>query len=464
MQKSERPNIVFILTDQLRADILSAYGGRACETPNLDRLAADSVIYDNAYTSCAVCTPARASLQTGRYPSKTGMMTNNLVQHLQDGPELLSRKLQAQGYSIGYTGKWHLGDGPSLVGYEADDFPGHGLGGHIFEQYKQYLADNGLTHATRNKLTGHYDEHYAAEEISPIEATVDYFLVERAIHYIDRFKARERPFYFQLNFWGPHEPYLAPTKHLDRYRDAVIDPWPNFYDNGDKKPSIHQVKRANDADWSTFEPLVKHYLAFTSAIDEQIGRLLDYLKRSGLYDDTVILFSSDHGESLGIHGGLCDKAFFMYEETCKVPLFVKPAQAQAGSAREAGFVGSCDIYATILDLAGAESRGEQVDGRSFARAAVGLLDWPDCVVTEGSGLENVLFTQRMIRKGDYKYVFNCGDSDELYDLRLDPHELNNLAGEPAAAETLREMRLSLAAWMSEHQDKLLHQYKLLRLR
>ncbi len=119
------------------------------------------------------------------------------------------------------------------------------------------------------------------------------------MHYIDQFRQRENPFYFQINFWGPHEPYVATTKHLDLYRDLDLEPWQNYNDPSTNKPAIHHLKRAKSADWKTFEPFVKHYFASISLIDEQIGRLIDYLKKHDLYDDTIIVFFS---RSWGIFG------------------------------------------------------------------------------------------------------------------------------------------------------------------
>lgn len=152
---NSKPNILFVLTDQQRVDTLRAYGGEVCQTPNIDRLSEESVIFDNAYTSCPVCTPARASLQTGLFPHNHGMMNNATepgcqFDELPESPKLLSRQLEKQNYQAGYTGKWHLGSGEGLkdssyksspegLGYEADNFPGHGLGGHDYPQYHKYL-------------------------------------------------------------------------------------------------------------------------------------------------------------------------------------------------------------------------------------------------------------------------------------------------------------------------------------
>ncbi|WP_066188202.1 sulfatase-like hydrolase/transferase [Gracilibacillus timonensis] len=468
MSKNQ-PNILFILTDQQRVDTLNAYGGEVCQTPNIDQLAEHSVVFDNAYASCPVCTPARASMQTGLFPHNHEMRNNTSepgcrYDRLPNTDRLLSNQLKKQGYQIGYTGKWHLGWGPTEVGYQGDDFPGHGAGGHGYEQYHQYLKDHQLEVKYANKLTGHYKGHYAAEVVSPVETTVEYFLTEQAIGYIDQFRQADQPFYFQLNFWGPHEPYIATTKHLDLYRDLDLEPWGNFIDSSNNKPAIHDVKRSKNRDWETFEPYVKHYFANVSLIDEQVGRLIAYLKQHDLYDNTIIVFSADHGESLGIHGGLCDKNFFMYEETCHIPLVVKPLEKLSNTRREEKFVGTCDLYASFLNWSGIPEDGITGDGRSLVPLVnhQPVPDWPEIAVTEGNGLAEILYTQRMLRYGKMKYIFNCGDTDELYDLEQDQYELVNQIDNTDYQEMLSHMRNLLAEWMKNHQDRALEQYQDMR--
>ncbi|WP_285106176.1 sulfatase-like hydrolase/transferase [Paenibacillus sp. UMB4589-SE434] len=497
---SNKPNIVFIVTDQQRRDTLSCYDADTlCQTPNLDRLAAEGVVFDNAYASFPVCTPARASMQTGMYPFKHGMQNNTyspgcLVNELPHTDYLLSRQLKERaGYSVGHTGKWHLGQGPtdrdlfernlkyiefpdiaagnrSLptdVGYEGDNFPGHGGGGWDYAQFRKYLIDQGLELKIENRISGHYGGHFGAEVTSPVETTVEHYITDRAMVHMDRFMEREEPFMMAIHYWGPHEPYIAPTETLDLYRNVRIPPWRNFKEEENAKPTIHNVKRSLVQEWETFEPFVKHYYAVMTHIDRQVGRIVQYLQDKGVYDDTVIMFCADHGESLGIHGGLCDKGFFMYDETCRIPLIVKPAAGGGAVGRKVEhMVGTCDLYATLLGYAGISDLHQGADGRSFEPIVRGepIEDWPDAVVTEFTGLGSLLCSQRMIRMGDYKYVFNGGDIDELYDLKLDPHELHNRIQDEEYAEVLRRMRLRLADWMEEHQDHLVVEYRLLRLR
>jgi arylsulfatase A-like enzyme len=472
---------------------LGSYGSEICKTPNLDMLAKDGLVFTNAYTPCPVCTPARASIQTGVYPFKHGMQTNIytrgcMVHELPDSPRLLSRQLQSQGYAAGYTGKWHLGFGdncdndkeylyhvtaapvfqdikvkkgslPSDVGYYGDDFPGHGGGGERYSQYKEYLEQNNIE--LKKKVI--YDKYPLTEEIlSGIESTIPYFLTSQAIKHIEHLSQSDSPFFYMLNFWGPHEPYSVATKYVDMYRDMQMPKWQSFEEQQSNKPKIHNAHRwVEECGWEQYEIFLKYYYASVTSIDAEIGRLIKHLKDNDLYDNTIIIFSADHGESLGIHKGLTDKSFFMYEEILKVPLIIKGVDScSRRNQYEDRVVSSCDFYSTILDYAGVNRTEAERDGLSLVPIVNGeQVNWRDCVVTESSGLDFVLFTQRMLRFEDMKYIFNCSDTDELYDLERDPFEVKNLIAEEEYKETLSNMRNMLAKWMENIGDGLLERYK-----
>lgn len=478
-----RENIVVIMTDQCRFDALGCYGSDICHTPNIDRLAAGGMVFDNAYTTCAMCSPARASFQNGLFPSRHGMTSNTLdracqVHELKDTPALLSRQLGARGYQLGYTGKWHLGYGPrphatdeeighfprhymtheqalpSLLGYEADDFPGYGgRTGSGGQRYNEHLKAHGLEYEVVRKSPPEDRGYHTiwGEVVSPVESTMDYFLVERARHYVDRFKDGDNPFCFQIHFWGPHAAATPPTAFLDRYRDLDIPPWPNWADPLTDKPRVHNFWRRPNKEWPFFAEFIRHYFAYLESIDAQIGRLLEHLDANGLYDDTWIVFLADHGDSQGCHAGLENKSLHMYEETTRIPLIVKPPAGHGARGRCDALVGTCDAYATLVDIAGGDLASIDSDGESLLPlVADPNADWRDAVVCEGEGLSGISCTQRMLRQDTWKYVFNAGDIDELYDLANDPHELHNRVNDPAVADRLAAMHDRLAAWMIEH--------------
>lgn len=491
----KKKNIIFICTDQHRKDTLSTYrSDTICQTPVLDQLAKESVVFDNTYTSCPVCTPARGSMQTGLYPSKTGMETNSFqtgcrTHELSDVPFLLNRRLESVGYRCGYTGKWHLGVGkdktattegrallgilekgflevapyigrgcvPTEIGYIGDDFPGHGNGGWKFPQFEQYLKENNLPLSIINQTTGKLpgDHSTVGEVTSPIESTIEYYLVERAKAIVDELANGDQPFYFQLNFWGPHEPFFAPTQYLDLYRNVTIPENPSFSEDVSDGPRIYNLIRRPEVSWEFFQDTLRHYYACTTHIDAQIGRFLTYLKEKGLYDDTMIIFSADHGDNQGCHGGLENKSYSMYDDTTQIPLFIKPARADFKGYRQPAFVGTCDIYATILKEAGYEPTDSfgYGDGRPLNEFIDHPdLAWSDEIMCEGMGAFSVIVTQRMFRKGKYKYVFNGADKDQFFDMENDPNEMNNLIDDPNYANDLYFVKNACADWMQAHGD------------
>ena len=493
---SKKKNILLIFTDQHRADSLSCYNPNTlCKTPYIDELTKESVVFNNAYTTCPVCSPARSSLLTGSYPSKTGMEANLYqsgcrTHELQDVPYLLSRRLQTVGYNLGYTGKWHLGLGrdkqnneegrsilaqqekgymdsgayahygtlPTDVGFIGDDFPGHGGGGWSYPQFKAYLEENNLELKMINHGSGSRagDHSTWAEVVSPIESTIEYYLTERAITLIDELKEKDEPFFFALNFWGPHEPFYAPTKYLDMYRDVVIPESPSFREEARNMPKIYELLRRPEQDWSFFQNTLRHYYACISHIDAQIGRLVEHLKEKGIYEDTIIIFAADHGDNQGCHGGLENKSYSMYEDTTHIPLFIKPVGEHTVPYTQTAFASTVDIYATILDLAGyipADTYGFG-DGRPLTRflQSESQEGWAPDIVTEGMGAFDVVATQRMYRQGDYKYIFNGAGEDQLFNLKEDPYEMNNLVHKEEIQDKLMQLKKDFADWMDTHSD------------
>lgn len=495
---SKKKNILLIFTDQHRADSLSCYNENTiCQTPYLDAIAAESVVFTNTYTSCPVCSPARSSLHSGAYPSKTGMETNLYqsgcrTHELQDSPRLLSRRLQTVGYQLGYTGKWHLGVGkdklanaegveiyetqqkgymesaaydtygtlPSDIGYIGDDFPGHGCGGWAYPQFKDYLKANNLELKMTNVKGGTRpnDHTMTAEIVSPIESTIEHYITQRALDIIEDLTQKEEPFFFALNYWGPHSPFYAPSKYLDLYRESVIPEWPSFREDIQQIPRLYRLLQRPEVDWTFFQEALRYYYACISHIDAQIGRVVDYLKEKGIYDDTVIVFAADHGDNQGCHGGLENKSYSMYDDTTKIPLLIKPAVAGYKGYKQEAFASTCDIYATILDLAGytpTDAYGFG-DGRPLTRfiECHNADGWSDEIVTQGMGALSVVTTQRMFRKGPYKYVFNGAGEDQLFNVEKDPYEMHNLVQCEAYQDLLLSLKNDFADWMSAHDDNI----------
>lgn len=466
---AQRRNLILILTDQHRTDAIGCYGSEVCRSPNIDRLASEGVTFDKAYTTCSLCSPARASIMTGQFPHTHGMLTNVEVRgaamkELQLRPDLVSEILKGAGYNLGYVGKWHLGEKvvPRDFGFEGDNFPGHGGGGFNYPEYAEYLKRRGLSYEIRKLPRVPFYGHQAGVFEGPIEATVPHFLAENTNTLLQRFssdwKKHGKPFFIWCNFWGPHPPYYAPEEFVAMYRDANIPPWKNFKDSLEGKPAIQReiipVGRRHQP-WSFWRERIVYYYAFATLIDHQIGRILDHLKELGLEEDTEVIFSADHGESLGIHGGLADKTCFMYEENYRIPLIVKaPALASRRGTRDSHFVSLADIMPTLLEAAGI-TPPETVQGRGL----LPLLEetpptrWREHVTAEFHRFTR-LYPQRMIRYDHYKYVYNADGLDEFYDLDSDPYELDNGISNPDYSPVIEQMQVRLFNWMTETKDVL----------
>mgnify|MGYP003875988935 CR=1 FL=1 len=471
------------MTDQHRLSAVGAYGPTPCRTPNIDRLAAEGVLFERAYTVCPVCSPARGTILTGLYPHGHGVTTNIheigcSVHELPDQPGLLPRRLQAAGYAVGYTGKWHLGTDlkqmeifpganapslPSTIGFEGQDFPGHGGYGCNYPQYKQWLAARGLAHRVKP-----WDEptpmvrHSGILDV-PANATVPAYLVDCSIEMIERFTARRQPFFIALNFWGPHEPYYATQEFVDAYRGVAIPEWPEFRWASRQTPGPHHMKihpGHETTPWEHWETIVRYYYAATSMLDQQIGRLYAYLQKTGRLENTVIVFTADHGESLGSHGGLVDKGWRHFEDTHRIPFILRLPDGAGAGTRRPELVSLADVYPTVLDLAGASWDRGAAHGRSLLPLLNGdAAPWREGVVTEFLGLGNVGTFMKTVRMGSLKYGCNMPWADELYDLETDPHETRNLIDDPAYAGAIVRMRRWLEEWMRQTNDPALRMYR-----
>jgi arylsulfatase A-like enzyme len=481
-----RPNILFIFTDQHSLAAMGCYGDTPCRTPNLDRLAREGIRFETAYTTCPVCTPARATIMTGLYPHAHGMCCNVedlgcSVHEISDRPGLLSRRLQGAGYRCGYTGKWHLGSDretmygapntpvlPGTVGFEGQQFPGHGNGGFAYPEYRAYLADHGWRHEVLPEADPPPFHAWRYGCLAgPVESSVPYFLTEHTIDLIDRFQGQ--PFFIWHNFWGPHGPYFVPGEFYDLYREVAIPEWPSYRYDSSSPVRPFGVKRHTHAEalsWAQWAEAIRFYYAFTTLIDRQIGRILDHLDQSGQRDNTLILFAADHGETAGTHGGLTDKGWHHFEEIQRIPFILwlperlrTPAGSAAGTVLD-DWVSLSDIYPTFLEAAGVRYDGRTIHGRSLWPLLTGRAgDWRDRVFVEFFGVNSLSTTMITLRKGRYKYGWNAANQDELYDLTADPNELNNLILDPGHGSILDELRGDLEAWFVETEFPALDLYR-----
>jgi arylsulfatase A-like enzyme len=474
--------MLLILTDQQALHTLSCYGAPVARSPHLDALAADGVRFTRAATPSALCTPARASLLTGLYPHGHGVLFNTGVYSRFDeeacgrGLRFFSHHLAEAGYALGHQGKWHAGLSPTATEAGFAGFSLRDYGGIRRDPtFLQYLQAHGLP-----EPKPHFE--FVAEGGDPvrsggntggwaegdIRSSPCHFITDRVLAQLDGLAAAEQPFYLGCHYWEPHAPYLPTEDFKDRYDPADIAPWASFHDDLARRSPWSRRLRAEiflgaaHAPWPEWAQVIARYYAQCAMVDHEIGRLIAGLKARGLYDDTLIVFASDHGDSVGIHGGLFDKGGEAWEELYRIPLVIKPPRSAAAPRGT-----TCDAWVSLVDLAPtfAATAGRPmagVHGRDLSPWLRGETpaDWRDDLLAEDHG-HRVMAVQRILWHGDWKYVFAPAGCDELYHLTEDPAELNNRIADPALHSIRRELRTRLLARLRETGDRLGPQVELL---
>ena len=330
----KRPNIIIIYTDQMRADCLGVAGNKVISTPNMDRLAAGGVHFENAYVSFPLCCPWRASLMTGKYAHSTGMHANHYPIPLNQN--FLAETLRQNGYQTGYVGKWHLNGGwkhgfvkpEERLGFER--FIGFSRGHKYFDSI--YYRDDDLQPRTSPRYEPEIQTEHLIEMMDSWQADPD-----------------GNPFFGMVCFGPPHPPLVAPEKYLTMYSPDEVP----MADNGSDDPEKQQKQR---------EFLAKYYGLVTS-VDDQVGRIMDWLDEKQLADDTLILLVSDHGEMAGEHNQGGKKSYF--RSSMQVPLIIKyPKRFDRGQIVPQLVDPSVDTMPMLLELCGINGPPE-MQGSSY---------------------------------------------------------------------------------------------------
>lgn len=455
-----KPNIVLLLSDQHRADALGSYGAPVNNTPVLDSLAAEGSRFTRAYTPCALCTPARASLLTGLYPHNHGQLAN---MHNFNGvfdTQVLNKKAYPEyassaGYRVGYAGKWHLPNEGNMGHWHIDDW---------HHDYHAFLREHGygdyeIGRDDVQRLEWGGNASFCGKTTLPTELHHDSWVSSNVIEMMNSFYKEDKPFMICGAFFGPHFPYAIPEEYLSLYSPSDVPQWGNFQETFQGKPIIQQKEllrwNSSHLTWPDWQRIISAYWGYCTFIDHQIGRVVDELKKLGLYDNTIIIYTSDHGDMLGSHR-LFNKGFNMYEETNRVPLIVRMPGATGSSEVCDEFVNLVDIMPTIVDMAGAKVTLD-VDGRSLVPLLNGAIpdEWPDDVYGEFNGYEPTLTSIRMVRTKKWKYIYNPTSIDELYDVESDPYELVNLANQLGFKHVLRRMKQRLVQRLKDTGDSII---------
>ena len=469
----DRRNILFVLTDQQRSDSLGSYGNPLVATPNLDWLAASGTRFTNWFTPTAICTPARASLITGKAPFRHKVLANHernvgYMEEIPEGEFSFAESLKDQGYNVGLFGKWHVGTrrAPSDLGFDGPHLDGwHNAVDHPL--YKQYLEKRGLPqYKITDEIRGTFPNGQpallmAARLEQPVEATFEHFLADLAIERIEKYakdnKDSGKPFFLAIHFFGPHLPYVLPSEYFDLYSADDVELPESVHETFENKPPVQKNYSEHWAFDTMTEgesrQLIALSLGYVAMIDMELGRVFEAMRAHGLMDETAIFFSSDHGEFTGSHR-LHDKGPAMYDDIYKTAGIVRIPGAPEGQVRD-DLVSLMDCTATILELAGADQT-PATDSTSLVKLVAGENpQWRDYIICEYHG-HHFPYPQRMIRNHRYKLIVNPESVNELYDLEHDPHELHNAFEDPTYLAIRRTLLSALYDALRERGDKFYH--------
>jgi len=467
---AKRPNILFIMSDDHDAHAISCYGSKVNQTPNIDRIAKEGMRFEHCFCTNSICAPSRAVILTGKYSHLNGLIDNSVKfdGSQQTGPKLL----QQAGYETAIVGKWHLQTDPTGFDYW-NILPGQGV------YYNPPMIEMGV----RKKNPGYVTE----------------ILTDQALRWLKERKG-DKPFYLMLHHKAPHREWEPAPQYLTLYDDKDIpEPATLFDDYTGRGRAAHEqdmtiaktmtnrdvklvgpnnLTPEQKAKWdAAYEPKIKafkeanpqgkdlvrwkyrrymqDYLACIASVDDSVGRVLDYLKESGLAGDTIIIYASDQGFYLGEHGWF-DKRF-MYEESLQMPLLVRyPKEIKAGSVNK-DIVMNLDFAETFLDYAGVRVP-EDMQGVSLRPLLQGKTpgDWRKSMYYHYYEFPAVHSVKRHygVRTERYKLIHFYNDIDEweLYDLKSDPDEMRSVYNDPAYADVVKDLTAELKRLRTQYKD------------
>ena len=452
----ERPNIIFIMADDHAAHALSCYGSRINKTPNLDRLAAQGMRFENCFCTNGICAPSRAVILTGKYSHINGKVDNR-GQHFDGSQQTFPKLLQQAGYETALIGKWHLGSVPTGFDYW-NILPGQG------EYHDPEMIEMGET----KKYTGYVTD----------------IITDHGIKLLQE-RPQDKPFCLMYHHKAPHRNWQPDAKHAGMYKNVEI-PLPETFDDDYSTRSDaarqqemmieHHLQVPYDTKLKPPEGLtgdalkkwkyqryMEDYLACIASVDDNVGRFLDYLDQSGLAQNTVVVYTSDQGFFLGDHGWF-DKRF-MYEESLRMPLLVRYLREIKAGMVNGDMVLNLDFAPTFLDFAQVMAP-DDMQGVSFRKLLRGRTpkNWRQAMYYHyyEYPAEHKVKRHYGVRTERYKLIHFYYDIDawELYDLQQDPHELNNVYSDPAYADIVKQLETELRRLQKRYgdSDELAQQY------
>lgn len=469
-----KPNILMIMTDQHRFDRLSCTGDPVLRTPNVDRIAQAGVLFSNAYTPSPVCAPARAAIKSGLYPPGCGVVANWVP--FRKGIELMTHRLRQQGYTTAICGKLHFVPHQGRFGFDykrMNDAP-YSIYAND-DKYSDYIAWlRGTAYSDRDiDPVERFDEDEGAFKCgdwyqfvmgSNFREEDEHdipWVVNESVRFL-RMRDKEKPFFLLTSFFGPHQPFEPPA------------PWDSMYDPGDiQLPSQFDAEMEDNPifqrkcaprrkqfkglwDRETYREIIAAYYGQIAMIDHYVGELLDHLHEGNLWDNTLVIFVSDHGDHNGAYG-----LFFkgqMYDSCCKVPLLIKPPYAASKGTVRDEIVSTLDLYGTILDIAGdTKWQRSQIESRSLMPLLNGSENaiWKDRTFSIIGTEPNRNLT--MLRSDDLKLIrLARGDDEaiyELYDMNDEITEVRNVFGDPEYQDSETRLKAELDEWWAQQSER-----------
>ncbi len=419
-------NVLFIVTDQLRYDCVGAAGIRPVRTPNMDRLAAEGLFFENAYTPLPVCAPSRQAMLTGVQPDSIGALFNyNFINTRGADPAVPTwvSELKDRGYRCGFAGHWDASPNgnENAFGYETV-FDGAAWSKEIGEKYGQIDYPNAW---------------FGCSNPIAVEDTKTWRICESSARFIR--ESAGQPWHIWVDITDPHLPCRPSAPYDTMYKPEDIEPWPGFGDTFEGKPYIQKKQIENwhleGRTWEEFSRTAAYYYGMITQTDAAIGQLLRALDETGQAEDTAVILLADHGDTSGDHG-MMDKHYILYDSVVHVPFIVK-APGITPQRISSFACSSLDVAPTVEKLVGMKPESTR-HGRSATDYADGTA-FPEFAVFTSNGQQFGLFCQRGIRTEKYKYIWNLTDVDEFYDLTLDPGEKVNRASDPAYREVMKDL-------------------------
>ena len=490
VEQVDRPNIIYIMTDDHGYQAISAYGGQLNETPNIDKIADEGILFTRSFVTNSICSPSRAVMLTGKFSHMNGQQINS--QKFDGSQVTFPKLLQKEGYQTAMIGKWHLGSDPTGFDYW-NILPGQG----------DYYNPDFIEMGTKSRVEGY----------------VTNLITDFSLDWLKN-RDKEKPFAMLMHHKAPHRCWMPDTKYLEKYNDVKFPLPDNFYDDYENRTAaaeqkmhikdfcpvndlkmydkegeiegklrkyferqINRMNAAQRADWDKaydkeikyykeanltgkelmewrYQRYLEDYLRCIASVDDSVGEVLDYLEENGLAENTLVVYTSDQGFYLGEHGWF-DKRF-MYEESFRTPLLMKlPSRFKKATVDH--LVQNIDCAPTFLDLAGV-----QVPGAMQGKSLVPLLEegnteWRDALYYHYYEYPGPHSVKRHygVRTDRYKLIHFYNDIDqwELYDLQEDPTEMDNLFGDKAYAKIEAELQDKLVEMRTQYKDTMALQLK-----